>query len=189
MLESFQIWNRRWRRPQVRLFWPLQLTRPVFSAQMQAATEARSLRSFEELEHFLVLFANTHEHLSHANPWHGWRAASLARQAGACDHLVSAALVHDFSIRIGCGPVADCGANSAALLVNIFPDQVLAPLRLLDGNCGLPRAEAQRPAGTVSASRAERLCQYVRMAHIQHGHGVLRIRSLLSIARRASLDS
>lgn len=155
---------------------------------MHTVAEARALRSFEELEHHLVLFANMHEHPSRTHPWHGWQAASLARQAGACDHLIAAALVHDFSVRIGCGLAADCGSSSAALLVDIFPAQVLTPLRLLDDNYWFRRSDARRRAGTASVSQAERLCQYVREAHIQHGHQLLQLRSLLNIARRASLN-
>lgn len=155
---------------------------------MRTKAEARTLRSFEELEHHLGLFAMAHEQPAPAHPWHGWRAATLARRAGACDHLIAAALVHDFSSRVGYGLVADCGTNSAALLVDIFPTQVLAPLRLLDDNRWRPRSEAPRHAGTASVSQAERLRQYVRTAQVQDGHQLLQLRSLLNIARRASLN-
>lgn len=135
------------------------------------------LRCFEDFERCIDGF------LARRPPaWPGRRAASLARRAGACDHLITAALVHDFAACLSePGPAGALAQRSAALLGNVFPAQVLAPLRLLDA-----AAPAGAPAQVLAQSR--RLRRFIAAAQAPAEGALLPWTALRSIARRASLD-
>jgi hypothetical protein len=99
--------------------------------------------------------------------WPGRRAASLARRAGACDHLITAALVHDFAACLGePAPAGGLARRSAELLGGVFPAQVLAPL----------------------LAQSHRLHRFIDGAQASTEGALLPWTALRSIARRASLD-
>lgn len=150
--------------------------------------EKNVLATFEEFSHYIEFFVKTSDHPIPIHPWHGRRAATSARRAGACDHLIAAALVHDFSVRAGHGLAVDCGVNSAALLSCIFPIEVLRPLRLLDKIPESWKLGDQHPLRAQGAEQAYRLFQFIRMAHVRPEENLIGLESLLRIARRASLD-
>jgi predicted HD phosphohydrolase len=118
--------------------------------------------------------------------WAGHRAASLARRAGACDHLITAALAHDFARCCQGHDEEDVTTCSASLLVEVFPDPVLEPMR------SLAREADTVPAGTTLAryaiAQGQRLRAYVHAARTCSDDALLSWQALLKIARRVSLD-
>lgn len=123
---------------------------------------------------------------SGAGGWAGQRAASLARRAGACDHLITAALAHDFAEHFDGRDGGDLPSRSARLLVAVFPEQVLEPLRWLDREPELAPT-APRPA-RHALTQGRRLRTYVEAARTCGDDSLLSWQALLKIARRASLD-
>jgi hypothetical protein len=114
--------------------------------------------------------------------WPGRRAASLARRAGACDHLITAALVHDFAACLGePAPAGGLARRSAELLGGVFPAQVLAPLRLVG-------AAAPVVAAAPLLAQTRRLHRFIDGAQASAEGALLPWTALRSIARRASLD-
>lgn len=146
--------------------------------------------SFQEFERLLSAIADRTSHSSDNDmgaAWVGQRAASMARHAGACDHLIAAAFVHDFASHFdGHGPDDGVNSRSAHLLEAVFPEQVLEPVRWLD------REAPSHPPSTRSArhalSQGRRLRAYVDAAQSCSDDAVLSWQALLKIARRASLD-
>lgn len=118
----------------------------------------------------------------------GQRAATLARRAGACDHLITAAFVHDFARRIGRDDAARCASRSADLLSSVFPGELLAWLRQVDDlPCADPAPHHAGHAAPPSAG-ARRLRQFIAGADAGAAHPPLPIAALIAIARRASID-
>lgn len=158
------------------------------SVDRSCAPQAAPPRSFEEFERLLMRLVVEEDRRSTpcAVGGAGHRAASLARRAGACDHLITAALAHDFACHFH-GLDEGCAARcSASLLVDVFPEQVLEPIRRLD------REPDGAPVATAAARHAiaqeRRLRAYVHAARNCSDEALLSWQALLKIARRTSLD-
>lgn len=140
-----------------------------------------SLRSFEDFVRCIDAFLL---HKPPAKAWHGRRSASVARRCAACDHLITAALVHDFAACLGArGTVANVALLSADLLGGVFPAPVLAPLRLIDAP---PPQGAVAPPQLLAQSR--RLRRFIEGEKAEPEGPLLSWTALRAIARRASLD-
>ncbi|WP_156466799.1 hypothetical protein [Methylibium sp. Root1272] len=139
-------------------------------------------RSFDEFEQRLPCIAGRVP-LAPAD-WTGRRAATLARRAGACDHLITAALVHDFARYFDGREEACVARRSADLLVAVFPEPVLEPMRCLDGRPSDPGAAPAPRAVT----QGRRLRAYIDSASTCSDDLLLPWQTLLGIARRASFD-
>lgn len=138
-----------------------------------------SLRSFEDFVRCIDAFL---AHGPAAGAWQGRRSASLARRCAACDHLIAAALVHDFAACLGeRGAVGSVAQRSADLLGGVFPAQVLTPLRLIDGAPGAAASSHQ-------LAQSRRLRRFIEGAKAEPDGALLPWSALRSIARRASLD-
>lgn len=138
-----------------------------------------SPRSFEDFVCCIDAFL---AHKPVARPWQGRRSASLARRSAACDHLITAALVHDFAACLGArGSLGSVALLSAELLAAVFPAQVLAPLRWIEtapGAAAPPQLQAQ----------GRRLRRFIDDAKAEPDGVLLPWSALRSIARRASLE-
>ncbi len=143
---------------------------------------------FNDFERMLRLVAERGglRSASAAGGWAGQRAASLARRAGACDQLITAALAHDFAQHFDGRDGGDMPSRSARLLVAVFPEQVLEPLRWLDREPDMAPT-ASRPA-RHAITQGRRLRTYVEAARTCSDDSLLSWQALLKIARRASLD-
>lgn len=156
----------------------------------QRGTVARPLRagpprSFDEFEQRLPCIAGRAPRAALAAVgWTGQRAATLARRAGACDHLITAALVHDFARYFDGREEACVARRSADLLVAVFPEPVLEPMRCLDGRPADPGAEPAPRAVT----QGRRLRAYIDSASTCSDELLLPWQTLLGIARRTSFD-
>lgn len=139
----------------------------------------RSLQSFDDFVRCIEVFLGDE---SPPKAWQGRRSASIARRSAACDHLVTAALVHDFAACLGeRGSLEELASASADLLQAVFPAQVLTPLRLID-------AASAHATGSRALAQGRRLRRFVEGAAAQSDGLLLPWPSLRSIARRASLD-
>lgn len=158
---------------------------PERQVTVPGARRAGPPRSFDEFERRLPSIAG--QAPLGAVGWTGQRAATLARRAGACDHLITAALVHDFARYFDGREEACMARRSADLLVDVFPESVLEAMRCLG-------RQAERPAeaGVVPAPRAitlgRRLRTYIDSASTCSDDLLLPRRTLLEIARRTSFD-
>uniref|UniRef100_UPI00333EA2BF hypothetical protein n=1 Tax=Methylibium sp. TaxID=2067992 RepID=UPI00333EA2BF len=114
----------------------------------------------------------------------GGGAPPGARRAGACDHLITAALVHDFARYFDGREEACVARRSADLLVAVFPEPVLGPMRCLDGRPADPGAAPAPRAVT----QGRRLRAYIDSASTCSDDLLLPWQTLLGIARRTSFD-
>lgn len=146
------------------------------------------LRSFDEFARQIKLLAGMDDVPSALPRWHGRRAATLARQAGACDQLITAALVHDFSESVE--PMNRLGdvRSTADALAFLFPEHVVGPVRLLP--LVVAAADGGGPPGPTvhGLAMAQRLRHLVHKARAEPRGPLMPIGSLLLIARRTSLD-
>ncbi|HSV68922.1 MAG TPA: hypothetical protein VLI72_02330 [Methylibium sp.] len=151
------------------------------------ADQAAPPRSFDEFERRMRAIAERGSRgAPGAEAWTGRRAASLARRAGACDHLITAAWVHDFASHFD-GPDEACVASrSAGLLAAVFPEQVLDPLRWLA--CAPEPTKAGAAPTRHAIAQGRRLRAYVHAARTCDDDALLSWPLLLGIARRSSLD-
>lgn len=158
------------------------------SVDRSGAPQAAPPRGFAEFERLLMRLAAEDDRSSTpcAVGGAGHRAASLARRAGACDHLITAALAHDFACHFP-GLQEGCATRcSASLLAEVFPEQVLEPIRRLDREPdGAPPATA---AARHAVAQERRLRAYVHAARRCSDEALLSWQALLQIARRTSLD-
>lgn len=119
--------------------------------------------------------------------WAGQRAATLARRAGACDQLITAALVHDFARYFDGREEACVARRSADLLVDVFPAPVLEPMRCLDRPAARPADAGIEPAPRA-ITQGRRLRAYIDSASTCSDDLLLPWKTLLDIARRTSFD-
>ncbi|WP_428423345.1 hypothetical protein [Methylibium sp.] len=136
-------------------------------------------RSFDEFERRLPCFAG--------QTWAGQRAATLARRAGACDQLITAALVHDFARYFDGREEACVARRSADLLVAVFPEPVLEPMRCLERHMARTAEPGVAPAPHAVA-QGRRLRAYIDSASACSDDLLLPWQTLLGIARRTSFD-
>lgn len=156
------------------------------SGEPPPARRAGPPRSFDEFE-MRVLSATEGACCAPAAGRAGQRAATLARRAGACDHLITAALVHDFARYFDGREEACVARRSADLLAAVFPAPVLEPMRSLARSGAAPdEAGAAPPRHAVAQGR--RLRAYIDAAAGGSDEPLLPWPTLLGIARRASLD-
>lgn len=155
---------------------------------MVTTADTPALRSFDEFARQIELLAATDDVVSAAPRWHGRRAATLARQAGACDQLITAALVHDFSESVDSTNGLENVRSTAETLALLFPEHVVGPVRLLP--CVVAAADGGGPPAPIvhGLAMAQRLRHLVHKAHAEPRGPLLPIGSLLRIARRVSLD-
>jgi hypothetical protein len=159
--------------------------------QGQASSSVRLLcgppRSFDEFERRVRLVTDPgSDAILGAKGWMGRRAATLARRAGACDNLITAALVHDFARYFDGREEACVARRSASLLVAVFPSPVLEPMRCLGGGSSSGMNAGEAPAYVVAHGR--RLRAYIDSARAGGEEALLPWQLLLGIARRTSFD-
>lgn len=142
--------------------------------------EPRAPRSFEEFEQRMAAAL-----VAAPCPPLALRAATLARHGGACDAIVTAALVHDYASSIESIPSANDAARSAELLQHVFEDAVC---RLLYGLQRLRSPAALPPAATLAPShQCARLARFLDAARDTRDP-VLPLPRLIAVARRMSRD-
>lgn len=155
------------------------MARPdVLHAPCTAALQAP--KSFDDFERCIT------EACAHAPaPALSVRAATIARRSGACDIIVTAALVHNYASFVACQPSAEEARLSACLLSEVFEDEVLQLLGELP--CG---GEASPPPEGHRA--CERLARFVSQARSQPVDPMLPplpLARLMTVARRMSRDA
>lgn len=158
---------------------------PGCRGEVPGALRAGPPRSFDEFERRLPCIAGRVP--LGAVGWTGQRAATLARRAGACDHLITAALVHDFARYFDGREEACVARRSADLLVDVFPEPVLEPMRCLDRQAARP-ADAGAAPVPRTVTQGRRLRAYIDSASTCSDDLLLPWKTLLDIARRTSFD-
>lgn len=163
-------------------------TKSRSSSTMGITADGTGVRSFDEFARQIELLATADEPASATTHWYGRRAATLARQAGACDQLITAALVHDFSVSVQpASDLADVQCTAKAL-AQLFPEQVVGPVRLLPCVAAAADGGVAAPPTSHGFAMARRLHHLVHQARAEPRGALLPIASLLQIARRVSLD-
>jgi hypothetical protein len=147
-----------------------------------------AMNTFEEFARQVEALANVADHASSTTPWFGRRAATLAYQAGACDQLITAALVHDLPEDLVSTKGYEERRSSADTLASLFPEQVIGLLRPLPGLGSSVVTKDSSGSASPGVTAAHRLRRFVHAAHAQPHGPVMPISSLLRIARRMSLD-
>lgn len=142
--------------------------------------EPRAPRSFEDFERRLSAALDDAPH-----PPLALRAATLARQGGACDVIITAALVHDYAGLVEAVPGPGDAAQSAELLRHVFE----APVgRLLRGLQALRSPTSpSSPSKVAPSHQCARLARFLDAAQASNDP-VLALPRLLAVARRMSRD-
>lgn len=113
------------------------------------------------------------------------RAASLARQGGACDVIITAALVHDYASSVESIHAAKDAVLSAHLLREVFEDVILRLLLELPAARTLATPPASQPRAYQQCAR---LARYLATAQ-DATDPVLPLPRLLTVAKRMSRDA
>jgi predicted HD phosphohydrolase len=137
-------------------------------------------RNFEDFERRITTACKAAPH-----PPLSQRAASLARQAGACDVIVTAALVHDYAGSVAAVHADDHIVLSAVILRNVFEEAIYK--LLLEFHDLQMMASSQPEAIENSQRQAARLARYVCAAGLPESPS-LSLQHLLTVARRMSRD-
>jgi hypothetical protein len=135
-------------------------------------------RTFEDFERRITSAYETAPH-----PPLSIRAASLARRAGACDVIVTAALVHNYAGSVATVHADDHIVLSAVILRNVF-EEVIYRL-LLEFHDMQMMASCQPGVIENSQRQAARLARYVSAAGLPESPS-LSLQHLLTVARRMS---
>ena len=153
----------------------------MFDTALARPPTARA-RRFKSLDAVFELLHTRSEGRS-AMPWlHALQTAAWARQAGACDALITAALLHDIGHRASDDAAPDEAADDhaeigAEMLADLFPPIVTEPIRL-HGQAGRYLAATQPAGAEVFTSggchhpllRAEPMTQAEGRLFMTHRH-------------------
>lgn len=153
----------------------------MFESALARPPTART-RRFESLDEVFDLLHNR-SHGGSPLPWlHALQTAARARQAGACDALITAALLHDIGHLASDDAAPDEAPDDhaefgAGMLAGLFPPIVTEPIRL-HGQAGRYLAATQPFGAEVFVSggchhplfQAEPMAQAERLRFMTHRH-------------------